>query len=39
LNILSGEGLVVHKEEVNFLDVVDEESLVAGGHHVACLSV
>ena len=25
----------MHQEEVNIADVVDEESLVAGGHHVA----
>ena len=36
---LSGEGLVVHEEEVNIADVVDEESLVAGWHHVAGLLV
>jgi hypothetical protein len=29
----------VHKEEVNVAGVVDEESLVAGGHHVASLLV
>lgn len=36
---LSGEGLVVHEEEVNIADVVDEESLVARWHHVASLLV
>ena len=36
---LSGEGLVVHEEEVNIADVADEESLVAGWHHVASLLV
>lgn len=36
---LSGEGLVVHQEEVDVADVVDEEGLVAGGHHVAGLLV
>lgn len=36
---LGGEGLVVHKEEVNVAGVVHEESLVAGGHHVASLLV
>jgi hypothetical protein len=29
----------VHEEELNVLGVVDEESLVAGGHHVAGLLV
>jgi len=29
----------VHEEEVNISDVVDEEGLVAGGHHVAGLLV
>ena len=38
-NILGGVGLVVHKEEVELADVVDEESLVAGWHQVAGLSV
>lgn len=38
-NILCGEGLVVHKEEVDILDVVDQEGLVAGWHHVAGLLV
>jgi hypothetical protein len=37
--VLSSEGFVVHKEKVDIADVVDEESLVAGGHHVAGLSV
>jgi len=36
---LSGVGAVVHKEKVELADVVDEESLVAGGHHVAGLLV
>lgn len=39
LYILSSEGLVVHEEKVNFADVVDEESLVTGRHHVASLLV
>lgn len=38
-NVLCGEGLVVHEEEVNITDVVDEESLVAGWHHMTCLLV
>jgi hypothetical protein len=29
----------VHEKELNVLGVVDEESLVAGGHHVAGLLV
>jgi hypothetical protein len=29
----------VHEEEVDVAGVVNEESLVAGGHHVACLLV
>ena len=32
--ILSGEGLVVHEEEVDIVAVVDEESLVPGWHQV-----
>lgn len=39
LNVLCGEGLVVHKEELNVGGVVDEERLVAGWHHVAGLLV
>ena len=38
-NVLSSEGAVVHEEELDVLGVVDEESLVAGGHHVAGLLV
>ena len=38
-NVLGSEGAVVHEEELNVLGVVDEESLVAGGHHVAGLLV
>ena len=38
-NVLSSIGLVVHEEELDILDVADEESLVAGGHHVAGLLV
>jgi hypothetical protein len=37
--VLSGVGAVVHEEKVELADVVDEESLVAGGHHVAGLLV
>ena len=33
--LLSGEGLVVHKEKVDVASVVDKECLVARGHHVA----
>lgn len=33
-NVLSGEDLVVHEEELDVVDVLDEESLVAGRHHV-----
>jgi hypothetical protein len=39
VNELCGEGLVVHEEEVDVTGVVDEEGLVAGGHHVAGLLV
>lgn len=38
-NILSGEGAVVHKEKLNVTGVLDEESLVARGHHVLGLLV
>ena len=37
--LLGGVGLVVHEEEVEVAGVVNEESLVAGGHHVAGLLV
>ena len=33
--LLCGESLVVHKKELDVLDVADEEGLVARGHHVA----
>jgi hypothetical protein len=33
--VLGGEGLVVHEEEVDVADVVDDERLVAAGHQVA----
>lgn len=36
---LCGEGGVVHEEEVNIGDIVDEESLVAAGHQVAGFAV
>lgn len=39
LDVLSGVGLVVHEEEIQVAGVVDEESLVAGRHHVAGLDV
>lgn len=39
VDILGSVGAVVHQEELNVLGVVDEESLVAGGHHVAGLLV
>ena len=38
-NVLGSVCAVVHEEEINFADVVDEESLVAGWHHVAGLLV
>lgn len=38
-NVLSGVGLVVHEEKVEVTGVVDDESLVAGRHHVAGLLV
>jgi hypothetical protein len=37
--VLSGVSPVVHHQELNILDVIDEEGLVAGGHHVAGLLV
>lgn len=37
--VLGGVGAVVHEEQLKVLDVADEESLVAGGHHVAGLLV
>ena len=39
MRLLCCVGLVVHEEEFHVADVVDEEGLVAGGHHVACLLV
>lgn len=36
---LSSVGAVVHEKELNVLGVLDEESLVAGGHHVLGLLV
>ena len=38
-DVLSGVGLVVHQEEVDVARVLDEEGLVARGHHVARLLV
>ena len=38
-HVLGGVGLVVHEEELDVVDVVDEESLVARGRHVAGLLV
>lgn len=38
-HVLCGESPVVHKEQVNVPRVVDEECLVARGHHVAGLLV
>lgn len=38
-DVLGGVCAVVHEKKVNFADVVDEESLVAGGHHMAGLLV
>lgn len=35
VHLLGGECPVVHKEELDVSDVVDEESLVSGRHHVA----
>jgi hypothetical protein len=37
--VLGGEGAVVHEQQLNILDVADQESLVAGRHHVASLLV
>jgi hypothetical protein len=39
INVLSGEDLVVHQEELDVLDVADQEGLVARGHHVLGLLV
>jgi hypothetical protein len=36
---LSSVSAVVHEQKLNVLGVVDEESLVAGGHHVLGLLV
>lgn len=38
-HILGSVGAVVHQEEVDVLGVVDDEGLVAGGHHVTGLLV
>ena len=37
--LLCSVGLVMHEKKVEVASVVDEESLVAGWHHVACLLV
>jgi hypothetical protein len=39
MDILGGVGAVVHEEQFDVLNVVDEEALVAGGHHVPGLLV
>ena len=39
VGVLSSVGAVVHEKELNVLGVLDEESLVAGGHHVLGLLV
>ena len=39
VNVLSGVCAVVHEEKVDVVRVLDEESLVAGGHQVARLLV
>ena len=39
MGVLSSVGAVVHEKELNVLGVLDEESLVAGGHHVLGLLV
>ena len=36
---LCGVGLVVHQEEIEVADIVDEECLMARGHHVSGLLV
>lgn len=38
-DILSGVGAVVHEQKLNVPGVVDEEGLVARGHHVLGLLV
>lgn len=38
-NVLGSVGAVVHQEELDVLGVVDDEGLVAGGHHVTGLLV
>ena len=38
-DILSSIGTVVHEKKLDIPRVVNEESLVAGGHHVARLLV
>jgi len=34
-DVLSSKDLVVHEEKIDILWVVDEERLVAAGHHVS----
>lgn len=38
-DILCGKRPAVHEEKFDIAGVVDKEGLVAGRHHVACLSV
>ena len=38
-DVLGGVGAVVHEQQLDVLDIADEESLVAGGHHEAGLLV
>ena len=38
-HVLGGKGFVVHEQKVHIVDVVDEEGLVARGHHVPRLLV
>jgi hypothetical protein len=38
-DVLCGVGLVVHQEELDIVGVLNEEGLVARGHHVAGLLV
>ncbi len=39
IDLLRGVGLVVHEQEVELVEVVDEESLMSGRHHVPRLPV
>ena len=38
-DVLSGISPVVHEENINVADVIDQEGLVAGRHHVSGLLV